>query len=289
VSGASNRAETGASRRIERLQPWIAALLSALLHLLCLLVAMLSPTPVVTPPESASSSNWVQVDFIGETQESDQRPPAPPSGTAAADEPADQRPLPTNSRLQSTPVIQADEQARPDPVQRPSVPQPQPRNPRDDSAQRRTQAPAANPPPSTRRRPEAWGQPPGLIVQEVAPRDAGLAPSPTRSRGDSRDPAATEASLEMDGYQVYYDLRSEQRLRAWRDQGMTEVFIPLPGTRRYMVCPLEIALKRDSGKCRPLEPGDPEMEAIGDARQVISVLQVYRRGELVWRGPGPYR
>ncbi|WP_407353514.1 hypothetical protein [Luteimonas sp. R10] len=27
----------------------------------------------------------------------------------------------------------------------------------------------------------------------------------------------------------------------------------------------------------------------GDAREVITVQQVYRRGELVWRGPRPYR
>ena len=37
------------------------------------------------------------------------------------------------------------------------------------------------------------------------------------------------------------------------------------------------------------EPDDPELKNIGDAREVINMQQVYRRGEAVWRGPGPYR
>ena len=49
------------------------------------------------------------------------------------------------------------------------------------------------------------------------------------------------------------------------------------------------SLRRGSGKCRLLEPTDPQMQEIGDARQVVVVMYVYRRGELVWRGPGPYR
>ena len=28
---------------------------------------------------------------------------------------------------------------------------------------------------------------------------------------------------------------------------------------------------------------------IGDARQFVIVMYVYRYGELLWRGPGPYR
>lgn len=95
--------------------------------------------------------------------------------------------------------------------------------------------------------------------------------------------------MEVGSYQVYYDLRSEPRLRAWREQGMTELFLPLPGTQRYMVCPLETALRRESGPCRLLEPDSPELEKIGDAREVIDMQKVYRRGELVWSGPGPYR
>ena len=48
-------------------------------------------------------------------------------------------------------------------------------------------------------------------------------------------------------------------------------------------------LRRGSGRCRLLDPNDPEMRAIGDAREVVVVMAVYRRGELVWRGPGAYR
>ena len=70
---------------------------------------------------------------------------------------------------------------------------------------------------------------------------------------------------------------------------MKEIAIPLPGTQYRMVCALEIALRRGSGKCRLLEPSSPQMQAIGDGREVINMIQVYRRGEVVWRGPGPYR
>ena len=101
--------------------------------------------------------------------------------------------------------------------------------------------------------------------------------------------AAGEPSMEVGGYQIVYDLLAEQRLRDWMDKGMKELSIPLPGTRFRMVCPAEVALRRESSKCRLLDPTDPEMQAIGDARQVITVMYVYRRGELVWRGPGPYR
>ena len=98
-----------------------------------------------------------------------------------------------------------------------------------------------------------------------------------------------EPSMEVGGYQIVYDLLGEARLRGWIEQGMKEVSIPLPGTRQRMVCPAEVALRRGSSKCRLLDPGDPAMQAIGDAREVITVMYVYRRGELVWRGPGPYR
>ena len=56
-----------------------------------------------------------------------------------------------------------------------------------------------------------------------------------------------------------------------------------------MVCPLETALRRESSNCRMLAPEDPEMANIRDAREVIGFHRVYRRGEVVWRGPGPYR
>ncbi|MGH8026631.1 MAG: hypothetical protein ACREO0_07880, partial [Pseudoxanthomonas sp.] len=70
---------------------------------------------------------------------------------------------------------------------------------------------------------------------------------------------------------------------------MKEFAISLPGSRYYMACSLQIPLKRGAGQCRALAPDAPELKTIGDGRDIITMLQVYRRGELVWRGPGPYR
>ena len=128
-----------------------------------------------------------------------------------------------------------------------------------------------------------------MLPEDTAPVNAGLARSPATDRGRGNDASAAGPSMEVGGYQVYYDLRSENRLRTWREQGMTEIFLLLPGTRRYMACPLETALRRESGPCRLLEPDSPELETIGDAREAIDMQKVYRQGELVWDGPGPYR
>ena len=45
----------------------------------------------------------------------------------------------------------------------------------------------------------------------------------------------------------------------------------------------------NKGPCRLLEPDSPELAKIGDAREVINMQKVYRLGEEVWSGPGPYR
>ena len=63
----------------------------------------------------------------------------------------------------------------------------------------------------------------------------------------------------------------------------------LPGRRDLMVCALEIVATRGSGGCRLAQPGDPDLATIGDARDVVNVMRIYRRGELIWRGPGVYR
>lgn len=302
MSNASSRVEAWAEPRIERLQSWIAALFSALLHLLLLLILLYASTPVVTPPQSAAGGSRVRVDFIGEPRQSEQptqTPQNPPPAQALA------QPPPAASPVQSTLVEQADDPVPPDtstvtdtntarrtpsPVQRPSEPQPQPTQLQDDPAQAQAQKPAAGPPPSSRRRPETWtGRPPGLIEEDAAPENAGLTNSPAIRNGRGRDMTAIGPTMQLGGYLVYYDVLSEAKLRAWADQGMKELFMPLPGTRYYMVCPLEIALERGSGKCRALDPESPEMQAIGDAREVVIMLQVYKQGELVWRGPGPYK
>jgi hypothetical protein len=127
-----------------------------------------------------------------------------------------------------------------------------------------------------------------MLDEDVAD-DNGRARGPADLRGNQADMVAGEPAMEVGGYQVVYDLLGELRLRMWMENGMKELSIPLPGTRYLMVCPAEVALRRESSKCRLLEPEDPELESIGDARQVITVMSVYHRGERVWRGPGPYR
>ncbi|MET0290122.1 MAG: type II toxin-antitoxin system RelE/ParE family toxin [Pseudoxanthomonas sp.] len=304
MSNASTRAEPRADSRLERLQRWIAGGFSVLLHVLLVLVLLYSSKPTVTTPQGAPSGSRTRVDFIGETREPAEpttQPPSPPKDRT----PESAEPPPAASRVQTTlvdqsedPVPPADDQTpsktrtvrrTPRPVPRPSEPQPQPPTPREEPVPQQAQTPPNPPPPSTVRRPQNWGKPPGYIAEDAAPENAGLANSPAMSNGRGRDMSNAGPSMELGGYLVYYDVLSEDKLRAWKDKGIKELSIPLPGTRYYMVCELEIALKRGSGKCRALDPYDPEMKAIGDAREVVTMLQVYKQGELVWRGPGPYK
>lgn len=287
MSNAPNRADASATPRNERLQPWVAALVSALLHLLMLLALLYASSPTMTTPQGAASGGRVKVDFIGETRQPAQPTPAPPNPTPPQ-KPDPARTRPAASPVQSTLVAQAEDPVPPpDPVVPPAPPEP-PRPP-DEAAQSQAQAPAASQPEPTQRR-ETWtGRPPGMLEEDTAPDDEGLARNDTATRGNRHDPDNAGPSLEVGGYLVYYDLRSETLLRTWMDQGMKEFFILLPGTRYRMACPLEIAMKRGSGKCRALAPDSPELKDIGDSREVITMLQVYRQGELVWRGPGPYR
>lgn len=262
--------------------PWIAALVSALLHLLLVLLLLLASKPTVTTPQGAVSGGRMKVDFVGQPRES-KAPPSPRPSPA----PRRVQRRPAASPVRSTLVRQADQPvpppdaaAQPDSIATPDT--------QDDATHSQTQAPAASAP--VERRPETWtGRPPGLLERDTAPNDEGMANSTAINRGSRNDAAAGAPSLDVGGYQVVYDLRSETLLRAWQGQGMKEISIPLPGTQYRMVCPLEIAIRRGSGKCRLLDPYSPEMQAIGDGREVINMVQVYRQGELVWRGPGPYR
>ncbi len=291
MSEASQRPEVAAGSRIDRLQRGIAAITSAVLHLLLLIVLLHSSPPVITTTESAGSGSRVRVNFIGEPVQAEQ-PVETPQTPPSSQRPQPSRPPPA-SRVQSTLVDRSDAPVPPntadvqDPEterrmrteQAPNTPTQSPPRPRADS-----------PPPSSRRRPETWtGRPPGLLEEESAPMNAGRERSPALREGRGRDATGNGPAMELGGYLVYYDVLSEERLRAWAAQGMTEISIPLPGTRYYMVCPLEIALKRGAGKCRPLDPDSPDMRAIGDARQAVTMISVYKQGELVWRGPGPYR
>lgn len=271
MSKASPRADSKAGSRIERWQHWIAGLVSALLHVLFVILALWSSPVTVTTPQGADAGGRMAVQFIGETP--------PPVSTAAASNPPPKRPA--APPVQSTPVASAEDPLPPD----------DPEDSVQDLAQLPARTPPATPPapPAPQRRSHTWGQPPGMLPEDTAPENAGLARSPGLQRGRGNEASSAKPNMEVGGYQVYYVLRSEARLRAWRDQGMTELFLPLPGTRQYMVCPLETALRQESGPCRLLAPDSPELANIGDAREVIDMQQVYRRGELVWRGPGPYK
>ncbi|WP_202845089.1 type II toxin-antitoxin system RelE/ParE family toxin [Luteimonas saliphila] len=282
MSLASTPPGAGPRHRIERWQPRLAALGSVLLHALFVLIAMLAPPITMTAPEGdAAGGSRVEVEFIGDGTPIPSPAPSdtPPSSAPTAAAPAASRVHTTPVPVAENPVptvadTPADAQTPvPRPASRPGAP-----------------SATASPPPTSRRRGHTWGQPPGMAVQDLAPVNAGPARSAAVERGRSQGNASTsEPSLEVAGYQVVYDLRSERRLREWQAQGMTELFIPLPGTRRLMVCPLETALRRESGACRQLEPDSPELAGIGDAREVIGVHQIYRQGEIVWRGPGAYR
>ncbi len=282
MSDAPPGAPTGNDHRIERLQTWIAWLLTALLHLAWLLLALLVPPMVVAPPDGddAAGGSRVEVNFIGDRLA--EPAPDPDPQPSAASDPSD--PSAAASRLRTTPAVTPlplppDAHVVSDSPATASRPRPSPSAPQS----------APRPPPSGRRPGHVWGQPPGMAPRESAPVNSGTAPSPAVGQGRRASLASDQPSLEVGGYQVVYELSSETRLRAWQEQGMTEVFIPLPGTRKLMICPLETALKRESGPCRQLDPGDPELATIGDAREVIAVRGVYHQGELVWRGPGAYR
>lgn len=301
MSRASHRAPVAAETRSERWQRWIAWLLSALLHVLMALALLYSAKPTMSTPQGAAGGSRIRVDFLGESDKPAKPLPPKPSPPPASAAPKRTR---ATTTVQSTLVAQSDDPVPPPdrvdtpkaadtptpaPVPQPRPAPPAPTPPADAPAPSPAQTADSNPPPPTERRPQTWtGRPPGALDTDTAPDNSGLAAGPG-SRGNRHDMDAAQPSLEVGGYLVYYDLGSESQLRTWQQQGMKEMFILLPGTQYRMVCPLEIALTRGSGKCRALPPDSPELKDIGDARQVISMLQVYHQGELVWRGPGPYR
>jgi hypothetical protein len=306
MSATQRRAARRSGSRIERLQPWIAGSLCVLLHLLLLWLVLSRPPVTPTTPQGGDAGSRTEVTFIDDDTGSPPPTDVPPARSTAPRTPRPPRPdapapAPAASRLQTTTVERADEPVAPDvadpadtvvaipppPAPQPVEPEPEPpSSPPEVTAQAPVPSP---PPPSTPRPARTWGQPPGMQAEPRAPVNAGMANSSAVVRGRGRDGTTSELSMDIGGYQVYYEVRSEDRLRAWRDEGITELYLPLPGIREYMICPLEVALRRGSGKCRLLDPYSPEMEKIGDAREVINMQEVYRRGQPMWRGPGPYR
>ena len=267
------RAATGA--RMDRLQPWVAGLSSVALHLLLLLLAASSEPITMSNPEGGAAGGRIEVSYVDpmlDIPPPPKVPPPAPSATRTPVPPKDANRAPAAPRVRTTLVELADEAVAADGDERQAA-----------------AAPPAPPRPPDRARPRSWGQPPGMLQQDHAPVNAGPAPAPTMDRGRRYNASSAEPNLEVGGYQVIYDVLSPDRVQAWRDQGMTEVYLPLPGISRLMACPLETVARRGSGPCRLVEPDDPQLAAIGDAREVITLYQVYRRGQLVWRGPGTYR
>lgn len=255
--------------RNERFEPWIAVLVSVLMHLFFLFLLLLASKPIVTTPQGAARGGRMKVEFVGRT---DQPAPVPPSPTPSP------RPTPVTKRHTDTPIRSTlVKQAR------------NPLPPAEEQTAQQPEPPAPSPP--AQRHPQTWtGHPPGMMAQDFAPTDDGQANSAAMDDGSASDVVASaQPSMEVGGYQVLYDQRSETLLRLWKQQGMKEIAVPLPGTKYHMVCALEIALRRGSGKCRLLLPDSPEMQSIGDGREVINMIEVYKRGERVWNGPGPYR
>lgn len=277
MSKASRRTGPGADDLAERWQPRIAALVTALVHLLLVLLVMLAPPITTSSPQGGAAGSRMAVTYIDESLQVPPPPVQPPTPRKTPPR-KPRKAAPSPSRVRTTLVVQADAPVPPDAS---DSPQQQPNEP--------PSAPPEVPREITRRPQQRWGQPPGMLPQDLAPVNAGMARSTAVDSGRRTDAATSGGGLEVGGYQVYYDLLDEARLRTWREQGMTELFLPLPGTRRLMVCPLEIALHRDSGACRLVEPDSPELKTIGDARDVLTMQRIYRLGEVLWRGPGAYR
>ena len=242
---------------------------TALFHLLLVLLVMPPPPIGTSAPQGSANGSAMEVTLLDEARAQPLPPePVPPVKRARRRKPAPSQAV----RLPPpAPVAQATVAAptAPDTSTEPPAPASSPSDARDDTA-------VIDFPVNTRH-------------NDNARASAALAAKLRGSGGRSATPAPAGPSMDVDGFHVYYSLANEARLRSWRDQGMTELFLPLPGTRRLMVCPLDVALHRGSSACRMVDEDSPELAAIGDAREVIDIDQVYQLGDLVWRGPGSYR
>lgn len=252
----------------ERVQRWTAALATLLLHALLVLLVTRPPDPATPATRRGGGGSRMDVTLLDDTRAP---PPHDPALTVRPPVPVTRPKAPRAiPRPPSVPVVQG------------VVPMPP------EAADTAPAAAAATPEPP-RRDTEEIGFPMRTRPDAAAEANAALAAKLGRNRGRSDEAPPVGPNLGVDGFEVYYNRVDEPRLRAWRDQGMTELFLPMPGTRRLMVCPLEVALRRGSGACRMVEMDSPELKSIGDAREVIGVQRVYQRGVKVWDGPGRYR
>jgi hypothetical protein len=254
----------------------MAALVSMLLHGLLFVVMMRDPPITTAMQQAEAGSSAMSVTLIDPTLPPAPAEPVPPAPTRA-------RPKkPKAPRPPPTPVEQA---TVPMPAEVADTPDTTDASP--DTAHEPTEAPRETA--KVARPPHVWGQPPGMDANAIASAALAAKLGGHRGRGNTSAPPPVGPDMAVDGFQVFYELANETRLRAWRAQGMTELFLPMPGSLRLMVCPLEVALRRGSSACRMVEPDSPQLKVIGDARDVISIRRVYQLGELVWSGPGPYR
>lgn len=251
------------------MQRGTAVLVTVLLHLLLVLLVTRPPPITSASPQGEPNGSVMEVTLLDQTA-----PPAPPEPVpamrkpVAVKKPKASRPI---QRPLTTPVVQA------------TIPMPPEAT---DNADTSTAAPAT-PDDQADNTPFEFSA--RARTDDAARANAALAAKLGSRRGSNSEAPPAGPSMGVDGFHVYYELANEDRLRAWRKQGMTELFLPLPGTRRLMVCPLEIALRRGSGNCRMVEMDSPELNNVGDAREVIDIARVYQWGDMVWSGPGPYR
>lgn len=271
----------GPRDRTERVHRGMAALVSVLLHALLLVVLMRDPPITPATQQAEAGSSGMRVTLLDQT--------LPPS-------PAEPEPPHKRARPKKPKAPRAITRPPPTPVEEATVPMPaevadtaDPADALPDTAREPAEAPRD--PAQVARPPHVWGQPPGATAPDAnALASAALAARLGSHRGQGNNaPPPVGPDMGVDGFQVFYDLANETRLRAWRAQGMTELFLPMPGSLRLMVCPLEVALRRGSSKCRMVDRDSPELAVIGDARDVINIQRVYQLGDLVWSGPGPYR
>ena len=284
MSRTSRGAIKGPQDRTDRVHRVMAALVSVLLHGLLLVVMMRDPPITTATQQAEAGSSGMSVTLIDQTLPPSPAEPVPPVHKRA-------RPKPKAPRAIKRPP--------PIPVEQATVPMPAEVA---DTADTSDVPPDTTPEPTDAPRDTAkvarpahvWGQPPGATApDENAIASAALAAklggNQRGDRGRSNDAPPVGPDMGVDGFQVFYELANETRLRAWRAQGMTELFLPMPGSLRLMVCPLEVALRRGSSECRMVEPDSPQLKVIGDARDVINIQRVYHLGDMVWSGPGPYR
>lgn len=268
MSRTSRPLVEGPPDRTERVHRWTAALATVLLHALLVLLVTRPPEPATPATPRGGGGSRMDVSLLDDTRAP---PPHDPALTVRPPVPVTRPKAPRAiPRPPSVPVVQG------------VVPMPP------EAADTAPAATAAAPEPPRRDTAEI-GFPMRTRPNDADQANAALAAKLGRNRGPSDEARPVGPNVGADGFEVYYNLFDETRLRAWRDQGMTELFLPMPGTRRLMVCPLEVALRRGSGACRMVEMDSPELKSIGDAREVIRVQRVYQRGVMVWSGPGAYR